>query len=134
MSRANPAMLEINKAIAQIAEQCHKITRLQADGLIDAEACGVKIATLNAKLTELRIKRRNIMQNDNVNEQIEIIQQTIDIITDGPEELEGFDEKLFTDLVEQIIAESQTRIRFRLYGGIELTENVKGAGRWQIAK
>jgi len=129
MSRGNPAMLEINKAIAQITEQCYKITKLQTDGLIDIESCSAKVTALNAKLTELRAKRRYILQEDKANEQIEAIQQTIDRIVDGSEELEEFDEKLFTDLVEQIIAESQNRIRFRLYGGIELTESVKGAER-----
>ena len=40
---------------------------------------------------------------------------------------DGFDEELFERLVEKIIAESQNRIRFRLYGGLELTE------QWEVA-
>lgn len=38
-----------------------------------------------------------------------------------------FDKELFERLVEKIIAETQTRIRFRLYGGLELTE------QWEVA-
>ena len=38
-------------------------------------------------------------------------------------------EGLFHDLVERIVVESQTCVRFRLQGGIELKEPVKEAGR-----
>lgn len=48
-------------------------------------------------------------------------------LLNGPERLDGFDEELFERLVEKIIAESQNRIRFRLYGGLELTE------QWEVA-
>ena len=41
----------------------------------------------------------------------------------------NFDEALFADLVEKITVESQTRIRFRLYGGIELAEQLREVGR-----
>ena len=39
------------------------------------------------------------------------------------------DEGLFLSLVERIVVESQTCVRFRLQGGIELKEPVKEAGR-----
>ena len=60
---------------------------------------------------------------------METLRQTADMIHNGPERLEGFDESLFADLVEKIIAESKTRIRFRLCGGIELTEALREVGR-----
>ena len=60
---------------------------------------------------------------------MEALRQTAALIHDGPGRLEDFDEALFADLVEKIIAESQTRIRFRLYGGIELTETLREVGR-----
>ena len=50
-------------------------------------------------------------------------------IQHGPERLEEFDEGLFHDLVEQIVVESQTCVRFRLQGGIELKELLKETGR-----
>ncbi len=129
MNRSNPAMLEINKSIAQITEQCYNIAKLQSSGLIDAEACAAKVNALNIKLAELRAKRRRIVKNDDISEQVEKINYTADIIANGPDRLETLDTELFASLIEQIIAESQTRIRFRLYGGIELAESVKGAGR-----
>ena len=38
-------------------------------------------------------------------------------------------EDLFDSLVEKVIAESQTRIRFRLCGGLELAEQLEVAAR-----
>lgn len=40
-----------------------------------------------------------------------------------------FDEGLFLSLVERIVVEPQTCIRFRLQGGIELKELLKETGR-----
>ena len=60
---------------------------------------------------------------------METLQQTIGIIETGPEKLDQFDEDLFLQLVEGITAESPTCIRFRLYGGIALTEHLREAGR-----
>jgi hypothetical protein len=47
-------------------------------------------------------------------------------VEDGPKRLEEFDEALFAEMVEQITVESQTLLRFRLAGGIELTERIQG--------
>lgn len=60
---------------------------------------------------------------------MDTLRQTADIIHNGPERLESFDEALFADLVEKITVDSQTRIRFRLYGGMELTEQLWEVGR-----
>ena len=43
--------------------------------------------------------------------------------------MDDFDDDLFESLVEKIIAESQTEIRFRLYGGLELGERLEVAVR-----
>lgn len=60
---------------------------------------------------------------------IDALHQTVNTLHAGPENLDGFDETLFADLVEKIIAESQTCIRFRLYGGIELRAQLREVQR-----
>ena len=57
------------------------------------------------------------------------IRKTIDAIHDGPERLECFKETLFAELVDHIIVESQTSIRFRLRGGLELREQIREVRR-----
>ena len=119
LQRDNPAMLEVNRAIAEAAEQSHKISKLQASGLLDADACAAKLTAIDASLTQLRGERRRLLKNNDIQDTIDALRQTADIVCDGPERLEGFDEALFDELVEKIVVESQTCIRFRLHGGIE---------------
>ncbi|MDE6455249.1 MAG: recombinase family protein, partial [Dysosmobacter sp.] len=91
--------------------------------------CSTNLRDMAAKLTELRRERRRLLKNEDLEEVMETLRQTADIIHNGPERLEGFDEAPFADLVEKIIVESQTCIRLRLYGGIELTERLQEVGR-----
>ena len=123
VQRENPAMLEINRAIAQATEQNYKTSKLRANGLLDADACAAKLASLDAQLTQLRAKRRRLLKNDDISEMAEALRQTVDIIRQGPERLTEFDKELFADLVEQITADSGS-LRFRLHGGIEVTEQI----------
>lgn len=80
-------------------------------------------------MEELRRKRRNLLRNEQVEMQAEAFRQTVQVIQAGPEKLEQFDVALFLDMVESITAESKTRVRFRLYGGMELAETLREAGR-----
>ena len=120
--RENPAMLAVNQAIAQAAEQSHNISKLQSTGLLDAEAGAARQSAINAQLAQLRAERRRLLKNDDIEEAAETLRQTAETVQQGPERLDGFDEGLFDTLVERIVAESQTRVRFRLWGGLELTE------------
>ena len=129
LQRNNPAMLAVNKAIADTSEQSYKVTILQARGLLDADACAAKLQAIQAQIVELRRERRRLLKNEDLEDVMETLRQTADTIHDGPDQLDGFDEPLFTDLVEKIIAETQTRIRFRLHGGIELTEQLREVTR-----
>lgn len=124
LQRENPAMLEINRAIAQANEQNYKISTLRSKGLLDADACAAKLASLDAQLTQLRAKRRRLLKNDDISEAVEALRQTVDAIHQGPEQLEEFDEELFAALVERIIADS-SGLRFHLKCGIEVTERLR---------
>lgn len=80
-------------------------------------------------MAELRRERRRLLKNDDLEEVIEALRQTANLIHNGPERLESFDEALFADLTEKIIVEPQIRIRFRLYSGFELTESLREVSR-----
>lgn len=88
-----------------------------------------KLRDIEVKLTELRRERRRLLKNEDIEEVIDALRQTADLIHNGPDRLDSFDEILFADLVEKIVAESSTCIRFRLYGGIELAEKLREVGR-----
>ena len=129
LQRDDPAMLAVNRAIAQASEQSHRVSQLQAAGLLDADACAAKFNEINARLAQLRAERRRLLQNEDIDDAIDALQRTADLIQCGPERLEGFDEGLFHDLVERIVVESQTCVRFCLRGGLELTEQLREVKR-----
>lgn len=129
LQRGNPAMLEVNKAIADTAEQNYKITALQAKGVLDADACTTRLQAIYAKLTELRRERRQLLQNENLEDVMEALRQTADTVHTDSDRLDSFDEDLFAGLVEKITVESQTSIRFRLRGGLDLTEWLREVSR-----
>lgn len=122
-------MLAVNKAIADTTEQSYKVSQLRAKGLLDESACTTKLLDINSKLTELRRERRQLLKNEDIEDVIDALHQTVNTLHAGPENLDDFDETLFADLVEKIIAESQTCIRFRLYGGIEFKEQLREVRR-----
>lgn len=123
VQRDNPAMLEVNRAIAQATEQNYKISKLRASGLLDADACAAKLASLDAQLTQLRAKRRRLLKNDDISEAAEALRQAVEFIRQGPERLTEFDEELFAGLVGRVTADP-SGLRFRLNGGIEVTERL----------
>ena len=126
VQRENPAMLEINRAIAQATDQNYKISKLRTSGLLDADACAAKLAALDAQLTQLRAKRRKLLRNDDINEVMDALHQTVDILHHGPDQMDEFNAELFAGLVENVIADSGNSLRFQLKGGFEVTETLQG--------
>ena len=88
-----------------------------------------KFNEISAQLAKLRAERRRLLENDDIDDAIDALQETVDLVRHGPERLMEFDEGLFLSLVERIVVESQTCVRFRLQGGIELKELLKEIGR-----
>ena len=103
------------------------ISTLRANGLLDADICAARMNAISARLAQLRGERRRLTENEAIDETMDALRKVEQTLLNGPERLDGFDEELFEHLVEKIIAESQNRIRFRLYGGLELTE------QWEVA-
>ena len=129
LQQQNPKMLTVNRAIAEMTEESHKISALRADGLLDADVCAARMNAISAKLTQLRGERRRLTENEALDEAMSALRRLEQTILNGPEELDSFDEELFESLVEKMITESQTCIRIRLYGGLELTERMEVTAR-----
>jgi hypothetical protein len=126
LHRENPAMLEINRDIAQATERNYNISKLRASGLLDANAYSAQMAANTAQLTSLRAKRRKLLQSSDIDEAAEALRQTVEAIRQGPERLEEFDEPLFAELVEKITVSDNNHLRFQLHCGMELMEQIGG--------
>lgn len=51
--------------------------------------------------------------------------ELVEILENGPDFLDTFDEALFSELVEQIVIESNVTLRFRLFNGLEVQEIIE---------
>lgn len=52
-------------------------------------------------------------------------QELVTILKRGPETLHDFDGELFGQLIDKVIIESNTSLRFRLKNGLELRESIE---------
>ena len=125
LQQNNPKMLAINLAIAETTEESHKISTLRANGLLDADASAVRMNAISAKLTQLRGQRRRLAENEVMDDVADALRKVYQTVLDGPEEPDDLDDGLLEGIVEKITAESQSTLRFHLYGGLELTERLE---------
>ena len=118
----NPSVLMINQEIAAIAEQSHRVTLLQSRGIIGPELRIEKQRSLDERLAALRKERRMLISHEEIEDKIDSLQNLQELLRDIKCPITEFDSGLFMALVEKIIAESHTRLRFCLHGSIELVE------------
>ncbi|MBQ9347837.1 MAG: recombinase family protein [Oscillibacter sp.] len=127
LQRKNPEILAVNKAIAEANEQAYNLNRLQASGLLDANICAEKLAEIASRMLRLRRERRQVLQNDDIEDAAAVLRETMRKLEDGPKSLKEFDAALFAGLVDTVTVDSETSLRFLLYGGYELTERMEAA-------
>lgn len=122
MHRSNPKMAELNRAIADVADQNHKIQKLLSSGVISADICTAKTSALDAKMKQLQKERKNILREDislEILEGLKELEQVLWLHNDG---LQAFDEELYDTIIEKIVVYEGGGICFRLRCSIELYE------------
>ena len=120
----SPAVVELNKQISDILNQSHALALLNKQGLVDPDIFISKSNQLAEQLRKAKQQKETLLKR----EDYDIIEKTKclrEVFLDGPEYLDVFDEELFCELVDKIIVESNTRIRFRLTNGLELPESIE---------
>ena len=117
-------LISLNVKISEILSQTHTLTLLNKQGLVDPD---IYISTSNQLAEQLR-KAKQQKEKLLDREQINIIEQTqmiMDILMEYPQVDDKFNEELFCELIDKIIVESNTKIRFRLKNGLELPEAIE---------
>ena len=117
-------IIEINKRISDIISQSHKLTTMNKCGNVDPDIFIAKSNQLAEQLRKAK-QQKEKLQTQEDNHLIETIEQLQELVADGPDMLETFDAELFCELVESIIVQSNTKIRFRLKNGLELPESIE---------
>ena len=117
-------IVEINKRISDIISQSHKLTAMQKSGNVDPDIFIAKSNQLAEQLRKAK-QQKERLQTQEDNDLIENTSQMLEVISAGPDMLDAFDAELFCELIERIVIQSNTKIRFRLKNGLELPESIE---------
>ena len=127
--RNTPELAHLNMEIADASEQSHRLSLLVTAGGISADICLSKQKVLDNSLKGLKAKRKALLRNDAIEAAKGSLQELKRTILSGPESLDSFNEDLFTSLVDGIVVESVSSVRFKLRNGLELQEPLRRLGR-----
>ena len=116
--------MELNRQISDISAQTHTLTLLNQQGLIHPDMYISQTNRLAEQLRTAKQKKEKLLRQED-DDLIVKTRWIMEALEQGPDFLDAFDGELFCELVERIIVESNTRIRFRLKNGMELPENIE---------
>ena len=117
-------VIELNKQIAELTSQNQLLTTLKESGCVDPDIFISKSNALTEQLRAAKQAKSRILNQDG-DDTIPCTQELITILKRGPETLHDFDGELFGQLIDKVIIESNTSLRFRLKNGLELRESIE---------
>ena len=117
-------VIELNKKIAELTSQNQLLATLRESGCVDPDIFIFKSNKLTEQLRAAKQAKSRILNQDS-DDTIPCTQELITILKRGPETLRNFDGELFGQLIDKVIIESNTSLRFRLKNGLELRESIE---------
>ena len=117
-------VVELNKQIAELTSQNQLLATLRESGCVDPDIFISKSNKLTEQLRAAKKAKSRILNQDG-DDTIPCTQELITILKRGPETLHDFDGELFGQLIDKVIIESNTSLRFRLKNGLELRESIE---------
>ena len=124
----SPDIIELNKKISEIISQNQMLAVLKQQGLVDPDIFISKTNALAEQLRKLKLAKERLLESK-TDDTLSQTKQIIEVIRDIPDFLEEFDAELFDELVDKIIVEDNTHLRFRLKNGLEFRETIRRAVR-----
>ncbi len=125
---ANTQVAEIRKEIAEQNAQCHLLSQLNAQGVLDSVYYTSRSQELDRNIVQLHKQLHAILNSDEDEERLGKIKKLITAL-ESSEQITEFDEEKFSSIVERIIVLSEKEIRFELIGGIAFNEPIQRKGR-----
>ncbi|MGN1340226.1 MAG: recombinase family protein [Oscillospiraceae bacterium] len=123
----NQQVAALRKEISDIKEQCHLMTKLQTQGVLDAEYFTTRSQELERQITALQ-KQLHTMLSDDDSAQADELNRLITTIENADAD-GSFNEVLFGQIVRRIYVRSETELEFELPGGVSFCEKIERKGR-----
>lgn len=123
--RDNGQLAELNRKISELANQGHVLRGLKDRGILNDAVYLTQAGTLNRKIISLKSEKNRLLEQEGDDNTLTETSSLFDFLEDAPDHLDDFDEVLFDNIVDMVIAESNDRLRFRLSNGLELPEAIE---------
>ncbi len=122
---------KIDKEIASLLAQNIIIARLHTNGILNSSEYAAQSSEVNNKISILRAKRKRTIAEDENDELLDTLKDLNNIL-ENYQSYSSFNhevQEIFEQVVQSITALNNTEIRFKIIGGIELTERIQEKGR-----
>lgn len=117
---------EIDEEIKRLSEQNSRYEKFRAKKIMDEISFREQYDRLRGRLSELRSRRKKLIQNNDEEATIENIRQLKDMLQDLPQAMLDFDADVFASIVSKIRTEDDGSLSFILKGDLKLTEKMTG--------
>lgn len=116
--------LDLYKQIAALKEQRHVIATMRKKGFMTEDKFQEQTAALDTKLLKLNRELRKIIKSDDEDRVVEQLDILIDVFGKMTEDMERFDDEMFTLITEKMTILDNEKIEFQLIGGMKFTERI----------
>ena len=114
-------MGELDSKIKVLTESNYKIAVLRTKNMISNEEYFKRNTEISSSLTDLRVKRQQLVDMDKEDESIGDIEDLQAILNEYGKS-DRFNDELFEEIVEKIYVAENGELTFCLLGGIKFTE------------
>lgn len=121
-------VIELNKRISDINDQDRMLADMNRCGLVDPDIFISRSNELAQQLRAAKQEKDRILGTEH-DDTIPQTRELMELLETLPEFLPVFDGEIFADLVDEITADVNHTLRFRLKNGLELTESVERSMR-----
>ena len=116
-------IIELNKRISDITDQDRMLADMNKCGLVDPDIFISQSNELAQQLRSAKQEKARLMDAKG-DDTLARTRQLLETLGAMPEFLPDFDDEIFSDLVDRIIADDRSTLRFRLKNGLELSETI----------
>ncbi|WP_409968479.1 recombinase family protein [Bengtsoniella intestinalis] len=122
--RGNHELQTINKKIAELSEQNHRMSGLLSSGILDSALFISKTDELKKQLKDARQAKARMLSSLKKDTCLIETEDLLETLKEYPTHITTMDEEIFTDIVDKILAQDNQTIDFVLKNGLVLTERL----------
>lgn len=114
----------IDREIAKLSKQSLVISDLLSQGILDAADFTMQSSELANTISGLRTKQRELLNMNKTDDMLTEMRRLNEQLEDMEAEMTEYDDDIVRSVIDRATVISDTEIKIRLHGGLELTEQL----------